>query len=334
MVAFLCTLALVETGSRFFLSSPESVVRTEHENLIRVLGLPGMVDILEPDPDLFWRLKAGVREKKITGTVGSFPVSFTVNTDDRGFRSGPVPAEKNEYRVLALGNSCTFGVGVDDDETWPAQLEHILSRAHGGRVRVINGSVPGYTAFQGKRFLEKRGFDLEPDLVIACFGFNDAATWSSRSDRETARVMAAGRWEEPLQRSRAYTGLKRVVGSYRIEPEPVDTGGRPRLSRDDFRRTLLEIREICTERNVPVLFLLWPYRVQREKGIESHISYQDVIAAAGESGHVPVVSLVQPFLESDDHLFVDNVHANAAGCRVVAETIAGAMAKARVRGLE
>ncbi|MFH1682097.1 MAG: SGNH/GDSL hydrolase family protein [Candidatus Eisenbacteria bacterium] len=320
-----CTLALIEAGTRLLVPSDRVSVREEHEDLIRVLGLPDMIDLFEPDPDLFWRLKPNVRGRKIEGTIGRYAVSFAVSTNEIGLRSRPVPREKCEFRVLVLGNSCTFGIGVDDEETLPARLEQLLRGRTGADVLVMNASVPGYSAYQGKRFLETRGFRLRPDLVIASFGFNDASAWSSRSDMQVARALAAGKIKSPLRASRAYGVLRTVVAGGRGEGPPVEAEKRPRLSSAEFHRTLVEIRDLCADRNVPVLFLVWPFRKQMEERDNDLLAYQQVVAAAGAGERIPVLNLVDPFLEAGGDLFVDNLHANAKGCRVAAEAIAGVL---------
>jgi lysophospholipase L1-like esterase len=324
-----CTLALFEIGSRLFVSHDDDLVRKEHEDLIRVLGLPGMIDLFEPDPDLFWKLKANLSSERISGAIGRYPVSFEVSTNEIGLRSRPIPSEKREFRVLVLGNSCAFGIGVDDEETWPARLEEVLRRATGSEVLVMNASVPGYSSYQGKRFLETRGFALRPDLVIASFGFNDASEWSSRSDMQVARSLAAGRGEGPLRASRAYAVLRRVVAGVRATETPGNDEKRPRLSSGEFYRALVEIRDVCAKRNVPVLFLIWPFRKQMEERNDALLAYQRIVAEVCMRERVPLVDLVGPFVETEGDLFVDNLHANAEGCRVTAETIASVLERAR-----
>ena len=46
--------------------------------------------------------------------------------------------DETDNPILAVGDSFTFGDGVRDSETWPAQLEQLSER------RVINGGVDGY----------------------------------------------------------------------------------------------------------------------------------------------------------------------------------------------
>lgn len=331
-VAFVGTLLALELGSRLLIPPPNAPVMAEHDDLIRVLGLPDMVGLFESDADLFWRLRPNLDHLPIQGTVGPYPVSFTVSTNALGFRSGPVPERKGEFRVLALGNSCTFGVGVGDEETWPARLETLLERSLGRDVLVINAGVPGYSAWQGRRFLETRGLDLAPDLVIASFGFNDAATWSSRSDPETAQMLVADRVGGALRRSRAYTGLERVLASLpEATGDAPEEGAKPRLSAREFYENLAGIHELCAERKVPVIFLVWPFRKQIEEKNAEPLAYQSLVLAVAQADRVPVIDLVPRFLKIGGRLFVDNIHGSAEGCALAAETIAETLEEARVR---
>jgi hypothetical protein len=59
----------------------------------------------------------------------------------RGEAFDPQPSP-GTLRLLALGDSTTFGWGVEDGESWPAQLQGWLA-AEGYAVEVLNGGVPG-----------------------------------------------------------------------------------------------------------------------------------------------------------------------------------------------
>jgi hypothetical protein len=69
--------------------------------------------------------------------------SFTANTNALGIRDGVIgPRRKAEFRVVALGDSFTYGWGADDDATWPKVLERRLADSKRD-VAVLNFGCPG-----------------------------------------------------------------------------------------------------------------------------------------------------------------------------------------------
>jgi lysophospholipase L1-like esterase len=90
----------------------------------------------------------------------------------------PRPRGPRTYRIVCLGDSFTFGLGVANDEAYPHRLEERLSlRFPGVDVQVLNAGVPGYGTADELRFFESRIEQLDPDLVIQQFlaenDFND-----------------------------------------------------------------------------------------------------------------------------------------------------------------
>src|SRR5262245_41752891 len=111
-VAVALALLSLEGIARLALAPSTAPSFEEHRRLIRVIGLPALNDVLEFDPVLFWRLKPELRAFPVVGRVGHFPVDFRVTTH-ASLRSAPVTPSKPNVRVLALGDSCTFGLGVE-----------------------------------------------------------------------------------------------------------------------------------------------------------------------------------------------------------------------------
>lgn len=99
------------------------------------------------------------------------------DTNARGWRGPEVPEAKpaGEYRILALGDSCTFGKGVLESETWPRVLEAELSHdlPPGRSVRVINLGVNGYATRDYVHVFQTVGSTLQPDLVVVGYNIND-----------------------------------------------------------------------------------------------------------------------------------------------------------------
>jgi hypothetical protein len=86
----------------------------------------------------------------------------------RGVRDYAVPKPKGVTRIVALGDSLTFGFDEPDDATWPAQLESALPG-----TEVPNLASPGYAHDQMYFALVDSGVALEPDIVVLAFYDND-----------------------------------------------------------------------------------------------------------------------------------------------------------------
>jgi lysophospholipase L1-like esterase len=126
--------------------------------------------LYQPDPPRRYRLAPGFR-----GTVSNqveFDTEVSVNR--LGLR-GPEIQEKPRggVRILALGDSFTFGVGAQDGETFPARLEEVL-RARGIPAQVLNVGAPGFGVPDAVAWYERYGLALDPDaVVLAVFLAND-----------------------------------------------------------------------------------------------------------------------------------------------------------------
>jgi len=78
----------------------------------------------------------------------------------------------NQVTIVALGDSLTAGLGLDETEAYPAVLERRL-RADGYAVQVINAGISGETSSGAVSRLDWVVSALEPDLVILETGAND-----------------------------------------------------------------------------------------------------------------------------------------------------------------
>jgi lysophospholipase L1-like esterase len=89
-----------------------------------------------------------------------------------GARGDDVKAAKSPgtKRILVLGGSSAYCVGVSNKETWPRYLQEKLGKGH----EVINLGVPGYTTAEHIVQTALQISDLSPDVVIYYLGWNDA----------------------------------------------------------------------------------------------------------------------------------------------------------------
>ena len=98
--------------------------------------------------------------------------SYHVRTNALGLRDDrPLASKKpGTFRVLALGDSMTYGMGVEREAAFPALLESQLAKRLAPReVEVVNAGVPCWGQWEETAFLEHRAGALTPDLVLLQF---------------------------------------------------------------------------------------------------------------------------------------------------------------------
>lgn len=126
--------------------------------------------LYEPDPPRRYRLQPGF-QGTVTNRV-EFDTPVAINR--AGLRGPEVgPRRPGTFRVLAVGDSFTFGVGAGPEETYPARLERVM-RARGIDAEVLNAGAPGFGVPDAVAWYEAHGQALQPDLVLlAVFMAND-----------------------------------------------------------------------------------------------------------------------------------------------------------------
>jgi SGNH hydrolase-like domain, acetyltransferase AlgX len=116
-----------------------------------------------PDPDLWYVIKPGT-DLIFQHPEAKFKIKTNLNFPTAGFRGGTLgrPAWG-----VAVGDSFTFGFGVNQEATWIAQLAKLSQR------EIINLGVPGWGPQQYTRTLERYGFPLHPKIVFYGLFSND-----------------------------------------------------------------------------------------------------------------------------------------------------------------
>lgn len=95
-----------------------------------------------------------------------FAVSY--NITEQGFRDTRVfQKEKSNFRIIGLGDSYTFGIGVEVQDTYLKLLENKDT------IDVINTGTSGYGTIHQLNLLKYHLKDYEYDLVILLFCDND-----------------------------------------------------------------------------------------------------------------------------------------------------------------
>ncbi|MBP9853323.1 MAG: hypothetical protein KBD53_00470 [Candidatus Omnitrophica bacterium] len=101
-----------------------------------------------------------------------------INTDEEGRRLGSLgPVDYTKEVIVLLGDSYTFGWGVNDDETMASYLDEMFYKDSKNQVRVVNLGVGGYGTLQHAVRLAKllgNHKDIKIKAVIVNHCSNDA----------------------------------------------------------------------------------------------------------------------------------------------------------------
>lgn len=114
--------------------------------------------------------------------------SYTARINSLGFRDREFETNNNnKIRIVAIGDSFTFGWGVENSCTWPKVLEEKLT-AIGHSVEVANLGQPGGSPATYVRIAEKAIPILEPQLtVVAILQGDDLEQIKRNMEREELR---------------------------------------------------------------------------------------------------------------------------------------------------
>lgn len=289
------------------------------------------VGIFEGDPLLFWRLAPNLDGVVWDGTL--------VSTNAQGIRHPRPLAGKRHgaFRVVCAGDSVTFGYRVPrmfrrrpsdyDELPYPMLLEKRLRQANPGReVEVIALAVPGYSSHQGLAWLRRELGRLQPDLVTACFGWNDIdrRPLTDRQAMPVGGLPVSARGlvtrSQALMRAVMWLRARRADTAHSAGP------GVMRVPRDDFVENLREIVHLAREAGagVAVIAPIYGNPVAHPPEGDDIAGHREALRAALARDGVPfltVPELTETRYPDNAALFEEHIHPNHRGHRLLAERL-------------
>ncbi|MBI5629791.1 MAG: SGNH/GDSL hydrolase family protein [Elusimicrobia bacterium] len=176
------------------------------------------------EPEDSWELNA--RNAKMRLRTEEFDMWFRTNA--QGLREpGYVdPAHPGKIRVAAVGDSTTFGWGVERERVWPSAAQDLLGKKYGlSNVEIVNLGKPGASPEDYLRHVWHAG-SLNPDIVL--LGFlpgNDcpiSGRVQARDARQTQelarRTIAKAYWREKEHHFLHRFFLARFVSRRLLQP--------------------------------------------------------------------------------------------------------------------
>lgn len=207
------------------------------------------------DPVLDWKLMPNYKDRKASIYINSL-----------GLRGPEIKKEKGigVFRIIALGDSCTFGVG-SQEATYPQLLEAKLND-DGNKYQVINAGVPAYTSSQLFLYLQNDLINYKPDLILVYIGWNNIWTYKNPA-ANTAYSPQARKFSRILSKSLTFALLRDyIINPLRVKlaatcknskqhPVPLDKINEKLAN---FKNDITKIIDLAKENNCRLILFTLP----------------------------------------------------------------------------
>jgi lysophospholipase L1-like esterase len=273
----------------------------------------------------------------------------TVRTNSLNMREEEIhPRRPDEYRVLFLGDSFTFGLGVEAEDTYVRLLESGLTK-DGRKLYAMNAGSRGQYSGAQLAFLRKKGEALDPDLLfVQVFTGNDFFDALQALD-DRARLESEGsakdgeRWDHyravrvALRRHPIVTlellwnFLLRfqVFEDQRYTSSSLLLRDYPELEQRavaEVERGLAGIQKWGRERGIPMVVMIVPYKLQvlaRDRLDPTRYAYDKpdrIIREFCQARGIPVLDMLavydaMPESERHELYYLRDLHWSVAGQR-------------------
>lgn len=293
-------------------------------------------NLIIPDKELGYLLNPSFYCKE-TNDYKEYRIDIKISS--QGLRDYEHDLSKDTYRILAIGDSYTFGEGVELTDTYLSILEEKLKDKYGQKnIEIIKAGIPGYGTKQEIIFLKRLMPIFKPKIVIMgllpqetirletpytyCYGY---IVESNKLDR---LYLVSGKLYSSRSKNRFWGKLDAIIKHYYFTPQFMQA--RFKYLRNKFKKhkteneniisidylkqkhaslfsLLRDFKKICLLHNAhPVIIL-----------IDSNPIEDNFIAQFTKATGIPTLSLYPFFKELSDknisYHFPRDKHWNAIG---------------------
>lgn len=257
--------------------------------------------------------------------------------------------EVGHLRILFLGDSLIWTGETSSGELYTQVIEKNLNKEPSlaaKPIEIINAGIPGYTTYQELEFLKIYGLDMEPDLVVLGFVFNDVyykylhkpVEGSFLGPEPTVQLHRFDTNTFPgILFARSYLAHKSFFALERFVKK---SRGYPDFSferRDDFylawkdygwdetTELIGEMKDLLQKKNIQLMVVVFPLSDQLDDNYlqinKEYVRYpQQRIKQICDNNHIPFLDLTEPLYQNGGTtLFTDGIHLNGKGNDIVAD---------------
>ncbi len=190
-------------------------------------------------------------------------------------------------RIVCFGDSVTFGWNVRYEDSYPSQLEKLLTKDL-SKIKVINSGIGGNTIIDANKRLDKDVASFKPDIVIINFGLNDGMISGSTPNVDIKDFEKY--YDDLIKKLKLYDFKIIILG---INPV---SGLFPEKENESFREKQRTIYEIYNEKILEI-------------AKNNNFEYINLWEAFNEEA------------ESIEYIQTDGIHPNEKGLKLIAELV-------------
>jgi lysophospholipase L1-like esterase len=257
----------------------------------------------------------------------------------------PGQGRTGRLRVLVLGGSVVYGLGVDEGDDYPSVLEHSLARLGLEPVEVFNGGIPSFTSELGLELFRGRLPEVAPDLLLLSYGSNDFDNDEVKGPGLDRVFLQKQRWLKAHPAAKAARDAMRNSGLYLLLrwfllqsstqmypggiPAPAPGKG-PRVTPEQFEGNLAEFTRLAREQGTLVAVTMDVHQVDAERACADGTA--DWVTTPARHARKAARELDVPWLDARPafcrsgrplpELWLDGQHLSVAGCRIMGEELA------------
>jgi lysophospholipase L1-like esterase len=286
---------------------------------------------------------------------GFYVVNYSINS--LGFRGKEISFKKPEkiVRIICAGDSSTFGFKVNLEDTYPKQLEMLLSKSTKKKnYEVINAGIFAFNTLGGVLYLEKKLRKLHPDILVFSYGFNDTFFKTRPLEKTTILGKTVDVFlEKGLYKLAIYNFLDKFIKKF-IIGKNINQHLGPNVRPEEFKANLEKAIKICKEDGIHLIFMpisicVSYAKIMKDIANKYGIGYIDIESALTEYYQkfikernntyegISIGKLMKiPFnnnyyehfnslemmkIRERNYLFMDYCHPSPIGYRIIAEEI-------------
>jgi lysophospholipase L1-like esterase len=310
---------------------------------------PRSLEGLFNDPQVFLRRRPFVEahpERGLALRPGHRGERYRIN--QAGFRGSELPEDLDgRALVLILGESSTFGWLEEEAASFPAQLQTGLDEAGlPSNPLVINAGVPSYTSAQVDLYLEELLRRYAPALVLVNVFWNDALfacldNWMP----EYLIIQQPKPWRQFLLR---YSAVYRAATLKEPRIGPLEGRVENPEALRTYEHHLTSMVRRCRSKGVPIRFVqpcvdpssipregmrIWRQTVSAPAFMTLLHDFEGVLEnVLREQGTAMIPSRLAGERPENTEFFLDPVHLNREGNRILAEDIAAYLLQEELLG--